>query len=245
MPELGTALEVRGDGMAARALVPGPAAPVAPAPVAPDVSRLPGASLIGLASGEHDGVRVVLGCIRAPSDKWVPGLSSVVFERATPIILGAAGLHPSLARGPTPSMSGVAFTEAHRGPDGDRDVRVAHALAFVGPDADAVACSLACSEPGSRGGAGCDAVAASFAISGDLHPEPPPGLLARSILGAADHPVLAVVIVSVLALVVVAILLVTRPKLRPTSRGRRSRPRDRGSRSPPSPRTSTRRPAGA
>jgi len=228
-----TPLEVRSDGVTAGVLLPDdePIGALDPAPTWPDVSRLPGASMVGVASGEQGATRVVLGCMRAPSGRWVPGLQSVVFERATPMILGAASIDATLGRGPSLAAAGASFSEMHRGKDGERDVVVAHALAFVGADADAVACSLACSEPSREprsepssepsGAARCDGIAGTLALTGELRPEPPPGLVASAILGASEHPAIAVAIGSALSVGVVALLLLTRPRLRPTSRGRR------------------------
>lgn len=182
------------------------------APVPPDVGRLPGARIEGFTvARSDDGLTVQLGCARAPSDRWVPGLEGVVMERATPLALAPLELRPwSLQRSAAPSIAGATAIESWSGEVTGGRVAFTHVLAFAASDRDAVVCSAVCLEPAT--GAGCEAILASLTMDGALGPPPPPGAFARAVLWSAEHPVGAAVGVGIVAAGVVALLLARRPR---------------------------------
>lgn len=193
-----------------------------PAPRPPDVGRLPGARIEGFAvARSRDGLVVQIGCARAPSDRWVPGLEGVVMERATPLALAPLALRPSpLQRGVAPRIEGATTVEAWTGEVAGGRMGLAHVLAFAADDRDAIVCSGLCLEPAS--GARCDAILATLTLEGALGPPPPPGAFARGVLWSAEHPVAAAAGLGMLSAAVVALLLARRPR-RPLARPTRAR----------------------
>jgi hypothetical protein len=195
------------------------------APLPPDVSRLPGARIEGFAVARSgDGLAVQLGCARAPSDRWVPGLEGVVMERATPLALAPLELRTtSLQRVAPPSVAGATAIEAWSGDVAGGSVAFVHVLAFAAGDRDAVVCSAVCVEPAT--GARCHATLASLTLEGALGPPPPPGAFARAVIGAAEHPMVAAGGALLVAAGLVALLLWRRPRRpiasRPARAGRR------------------------
>lgn len=189
----------------------------APLPPPPAVERLPGARMEGFAVADAGPLVLQLGCARAPSDRWVPGLETVVLERATSLAFGPLGLRPGpLERRDPPAIAGATAVARLAGDaGGGRRLDVAHVLAFAGEDADAVACSALCLAPG--GDDRCAEVVGGLALVGGLVPAPPPGPFARAVSWSAEHPPFAAAIAAVLGVAIVAALLARRPP-RPTSR---------------------------
>jgi hypothetical protein len=171
------------------------AAEIAPSRLpALDVSSLPGATLVayrGVAVAPS--VTVYGACVRGPSDRWVPGLE-----------VGALDESPPLR---TQSFSGS-------GRDAEREVslRGVHVLGFAGESKDVVVCSVACLEP--RDGGACDPLIASVTASGPFGDEPPPGLLARTLVLVAEHPSSALALLAGACAGGVALLLSRRPRPR-------------------------------
>lgn len=220
-----------GDRDATLRVAPADVVAVTPAPPAPDVARLPGARLVAFEVVRADAAVLQAGCVRAPSDRWVPGLEALIFERAMGLALAPTGLAPrGLARRATPELPGAFAAERWSGREGEgRSLEVLSVLAFVGPDADALACTVLCVEPLAtepEGAGTCASLVDRTELVGTLGPPPPPGLFARALLGAAEAPLLAAGMVGALAMGVVSLALATRPRRRPTaSRAARARSR--------------------
>lgn len=195
-----------------RVLVDVPAGSTPFAVEAPDVSKLPGARVVSTDGLEHGGQKTRIGCVRAPSDRFVPGIEGVLFERATALALKAAGEAPSgLARTRgTSDAEGGLYTEGHEGAAGDRRIVVGHLLSFVGDERDALLCTAVCSEPASD--KTCAASVGTLRLVGPHPPPPTPGLVARGAFFAADHPTLSLSLAAVVTGMVVARLLSNRPK---------------------------------
>ncbi len=181
----------------------------------PDVSKLPGAHVvtaIGLRSGT---IALRYGCVRAPSDRFVPGVESVLFERATALALRAAHETPSelgRTRGSSDETGGL-YTEELEGRARDRKIAVAHALTFVGDDRDALLCTVVCSED--ERDATCSRAVATLRVVGAHAPPPKPGIVSRAAFFAADHPTVALGGGALVVGLVVAWILRARPRGKP------------------------------
>jgi hypothetical protein len=99
---------------------------------------------------------------------------------------------------------------------------VLHVLAFVGADADALACTVLCHEDARRAerasSHGCASAVDGVALVGELRGPPPPGVFARGLVWSAQHPLAALALGAAFAALVVVLLLRSRPKRRPTAR---------------------------
>ena len=203
-----------------------------------DVSAVPGARVALKRGMAGDGLVLRAACVLAPSDRWAPGLEELVLGRATALATGS--LHVSVDRwesGPIRS-SGARFEQRVTGRAGDREAAlVAHTLGFTGADHEVVLCSIACAAAAGGGDAGarapaaagaggakgpaatrCEGVLAASVIEGPLEGPPPPSMLVRAVLLAAERPYEAGGIAALAGALVVAALLARRPRV-PGRRG--------------------------
>jgi hypothetical protein len=202
-----------------------------------DLSSISGAR-ITLRRGLEDPaarLRLRILCATAPSDRWAPGVEELVLDRASGLARGAvAGAVERWESAPL-AWTGDRFEQRFEGLARDGaaalSIRGRHLLGFAGGDRAALLCSVICAEPveaplAARAEAPLAAPAAgqpgrcaplvdAVALEGALAPPPPPSLLVRGILAAAEHPYPAAAILGVLAAAAVAILLARRPKPRP------------------------------
>lgn len=159
---------------------------------------------------------VRVACVRAPSDRWAPGVESLVLARATAIAQRAASVEsarwePSAIRAVGPRFEQIISGHAER--DGAPvTVALRHVLAFAGERRDASLCTLLCVEP--RTDARCQAIIEAAEPAGTFQAPPPPGLMIRAILLAAEHPQVAGALAAALAAALVAIILQRRPRPR-------------------------------
>lgn len=172
-----------------------------------DVSKLPSAELVARAAFQGEGTRALAGCVRAPSSRYVPGLEQTLFEKASYLMLKTADSQVQelglVHAGGGPTAPSVALA----GRDQRGALRVEHTLSFVGPERDALLCSLVCS--GDR----CEGV--HLALEGEPPPPPPPGLAVRLVMGALESPRSAGAIGTALALALIVVVLWRRPFPRP------------------------------
>ncbi len=191
-----------------------------------DVSAVPGARVVVKQGLSGDGVAVRVACVVAPSDRWAPGLEDLVLGRATGLATASLGVTVDRWEAGPIRTSGARFEQRVAGRTGDREGAViAHTLGFVGPDHDVVLCSIGCAlrgdapGAGARAGAGegvpagCEAVLAASSIEGPLEGPPPPSMLVRTVLLAAERPHEAGAIVALASAVVIAVLLARRPRV--------------------------------
>ena len=80
----------------------------------PDVSRLPGASIIALRGWDGEGAIVRAGCVRGPSSRFAPGIEEVLYEHPA-IELAAVVGEPDAYAGELP----VAFVQLKPGTTAD------------------------------------------------------------------------------------------------------------------------------
>jgi hypothetical protein len=190
-----------------------------------NVAGLPGVSVALRRGFSVSGVdsAVFVGCVRGPSDKWAPGVEELVLDRATAIARGSLGadLERLEAR---PIRSEKLVIEQRLSGEGTRltnkkiktpaIVEVRHLLAFAGEAREGVLCSVACVEPQSESSR-CAEIVVTASLEGALMEPPPPSLLVRLILAAAERPLHAGVLVAVLGVALVALVLARRPRPRP------------------------------
>jgi len=156
-------------------------------------------------------------CLRAPSDRWAPGVESLVLGRATAIAQRSASVEsirwePSAIRAVGPRFEQTLSGQAAR--DGAPvTVALRHVLAFVGERREAALCTVLCVEP--RSDSRCQAIVEAAEPVGTFEAPPPPGIAIRTILLAAEHPQLAGALAVMLAAALVAIILHRRPRPRP------------------------------
>lgn len=180
-------------------------APIDPPRV--DVSKLPSADVVARTAFQGDGTRALAGCVRAPSSRYVHGLEQTLFEKASWLMLSTAEVQVkelTLVRsGGGPAAPSVAL----EGRDQRGALRVEHTLSFVGPERDALLCSLVCS--GDRCGS------AHLVLEGEPPLPPPPGLVARLVTSALESPRSAGALGAGLALALMVVVLWRRPFPRP------------------------------
>ncbi len=180
-----------------------------------DVSTVPGA-LVVARRGLSDGpVTLRVACAQAPSRGYAPGVEDLVIGRAS--VLAKAAV-PGLDRWDDRPAAWVGDAYEQRiegrvvGPTGVVAARARHVFGFVGEARDAVACSLVCAEP--EGAARCDAIVGGAVVEGFVAP-PPPSLVVRAALLAADHPRGAGLAAAALAIGLIARILARRPRPQP------------------------------
>jgi hypothetical protein len=196
-----------------------------------NVAGLPGVS-VALRRGFRifrDGARggdggdegsIFVGCVRGPSDKWAPGVEELVLARATSIARGSIGADLERLDARPIRVDKLVIDQRLSG-EGTRltkpaVVEVRHLLVFAGEAREGVLCSVACVEPRGPGSISrCGDVVASASFEGALMEAPPPSLLVRLILAAAERPLHAGVLLAVLGLGLVALVLARRPRPRP------------------------------
>lgn len=172
-----------------------------------DVSRLPGAELLGRLAFEAPSARAGGGCARGSSGRFVPGIEGVLFEKATWFALQGAELAPDALELRANETSGGVTRQSLRGRRGDDAVAIEHLLAFAGPDSDVVLCSTVC-----VGDAAICEVASRIELEGASSPPPTPGLFVRGALAAVEHPYEAALGLGLGAALLVALVLAKRPR---------------------------------
>ena len=174
------------------------------------------ASLAGAHGSEAPPTTVRVACVRAPSDRWAPGIEDLVLARATAIAQRAAAVEsarwePSAIRTIGPRFEQTISGQAAR--DGAPvSISLRHVLAFAGERRDAALCTLLCVEP--RSDSRCQAIVDAAEPLGTLEAPPPPSLTIRAILLAAERPAHAGTLAVVIAAALVAIILHRRPRPR-------------------------------
>jgi hypothetical protein len=177
----------------------------------PDVSRLPGASIIALRGWDGGDAIVRAGCVRGPSSRFAPGIEEVLFEKATWLTLTRAGVEPASVRLLSSENGERSFLRVLGGRDGEKATHLEHLIVFAGDDRDVILCSALCRGPAAI----CEEGTATLAIEGSSAPLPRPSLLVQSALWAAGDPTTALGVVAGAAVLVIVVLLWKRPYPRP------------------------------
>ena len=184
-----------------------------------DVSGLPGARIAVRRGFLNDaGLALHVACVEAPSDRWAPGIEDVVFGVANGVAHRATSERMAIDQWAVESvvsldqhfeqeLSSVAVREGS-------PVKLLgkHLLGFEGKRHDVVFCTVLCDEP--RDHAECAGIVAQTSLVG-LVPPPPPSLLVRTVLFAAERPWDAVALAGVMGFLLVGLVLARRPRPRP------------------------------
>ncbi len=183
------------------------------------VSGLPGARIaLRRAYADDAGLVLHVACVEAPSDRWAPGIEDVVLGVANGVAHRAMSERLTIDQwevGPPvlQEKQDQRFEQQLNG----RAVRESspvkllgkHVLGFEGEQRDVVLCSVLCDEP--RDQDECAQIVATASLTG-LVAAPPPSLLVRSVLFAAEKPMEASALVGVLGTLVVGVILSKRPR---------------------------------
>lgn len=195
-----------------------------------DVSAVPGARVVlrralrvepASREAASPSMRVQAACVVAPSDRWAPGLEELVLGRATG--LATASLSAPVERWEPAAIerSEGRFEQRLAGRRAGVEVAaIRHSLAFVGADHEVLLCSIGCasgasgaSGASSASGGACSEILSRSELTGALVGPPPPSLLVRAVLLAAERPYECGAGAAALAVAVIAALLARRPKV--------------------------------
>lgn len=203
--------------MSVRVLVP-EAAVAEPADALPaiDVSNLPGAALPVRAGFRDAAVTLRVVCATAPSRGWAPGVEQIVMARASQIARGALGGEVTRFEATDTKAVATRFEQRFQASVKRGDEALAaegrHALGFAGEARQAVVCSVVCAER--EGGGRCAPLVEAAAPLGAWVEPPPPSLLVRGILLAAEQPMVAVGIVGAATILLATLVIAKRPRPR-------------------------------
>jgi hypothetical protein len=205
-------------GASLRLHLPAGAAPM-PAGDLPrvDVANLPGASVPVRTGYRSGGIELYAFCATAPSSGWAPGVEELVLGRATGIArVALRGEVERLEVGDATPAGKAAFEQrfqgsVKRGGDALR-VEGKHLLGFAGASRDGVLCTAVCIEPAAE--KACAGIVAGVAAEGAWVGAPPPSVVVRGILAAAERPYAAAGVSGAIVILAIAIVLARRPRPR-------------------------------
>lgn len=192
----------------------------------PDVSNVPGARIVAATARADAGVRVGAGCLRGPSGRFVPGLETVLFDKATWFMLRAADARPTemAITATSGAIEDGLVTQDRTGVLDTQDrIAIRGLLTFVGEERDAVLCAVVCvtgpDVPCPVGATarerGDDATPITSLHAAGPHASPPePAAWMKAIFWGAEHPREAGAVLAILFLVVASALVVSRPRRR-------------------------------
>lgn len=181
-----------------------------------DVANLPGATVPVRAGYTGAGLSVRVVCATAPSRGWAPGVEGIVMARASQIAQGALGGAVTRFAAEDTAAVGPRFEQRFTADvqRGGATLAVAgrHVLGFAGEARAAVVCSVVCAE--AEGHAACGGLVAAATPEGAWTEAPPPSLLVRGILLAAEAPGAAAAIVGAVLVGAAALVIARRPRPR-------------------------------
>lgn len=182
-----------------------------------DVSKLPGAKLVGAVEFFGADAEGIGGCVRAGSERYLRGLEAVVFEKASYGLLKSLGIAPIEQRFELEPDRDRIMRRTHSGMTERGPFLIQHQLNFL-EDGDLLLCSTACI------GRACEAL--SLETEG-LGAEPPrPGLFMRALEQAIEAPWTALGAVSIAGAAILAILIARRDRREPREQAGRGDPPD-------------------
>jgi len=155
----------------------------------------------------------------APADGWAPGVEEILLARATQLAREALPGDPSpLAAGDIAAV-GPGFEQRFEGTLRRETevlaVRGRHWLGFAGDPREAIVCTAICTEPQAGAPGSCAGLVAAATQGGTWTEAPPPSLVARTLLLAADHPQAALGVLVAVSLAAAALVIARRPRPRP------------------------------
>ncbi len=188
-----------------------------------DLSNLPGARIAARRGYTSGGLTLRAVCAAAPAGGWAEGIEEIVLGRATQLAREALGRDARggevvrFAVGESAAVGqGFAqrFEGAVRRGDEVLTVRGRHWLGFAGEPREAVMCTVVCSEPPTEHA--CDAAIVLSEPTGAWLSAPPPNLVARVLLLAAERPYPAAGVLLAASIAIAALILARRPRPRAT-----------------------------
>jgi hypothetical protein len=173
-----------------------------------DVSRLPGATVTSAQRFEGLTTRWFAGCVTGASSRFVDGVQSVLFEKATWLALSNFEQKPARLTTLTRDGSLAQYEQLLEGLGSEgTPFRVHHVLTFHGDRHDLLLCSMACR--------GAECRQSELQLSGTPPPQPEPGLLARTLLASIEHAEVSVAGLGTLLAVASLLVILRRPYPRP------------------------------
>ena len=173
-----------------------------------DVSRLPGAAVASAQRFEGVTTRWFAGCVTGPSSRYVDGVESVLFEKASWLALSNFEQKP--ARLTSAAHNGGANVRQQLleglGADGT-PFRVHHVLTFHGEGRDLLLCTMGCR--------GVECPNSELSIGGAPPTPPAPGLVARAVLASIEHTEASVAGVGAVLVLASLLVILRRPYPRP------------------------------
>jgi hypothetical protein len=158
----------------------------------------------------REGEVLRIACVRAPSDRWAPGVEGLVLDRATALAKRTmVAIDEWSASTITPVEDRFEQTLVGRGEQKHAAIR--HVLGFVGQDHAALLCTTTCSSPKKASCIG--RVEQTRALGAFVEP-PPVHLWVQSILLVANRPYEMAVIGAFLTMMLVGLILWRRPRPR-------------------------------
>ncbi|MBK8258554.1 MAG: hypothetical protein IPK82_38575 [Polyangiaceae bacterium] len=139
----------------------------------------------------------------APSDRWAPGIEELVLGRAS--ALAIAGLGANVDRWEPSAVQHIEsrYEQTLRGVSStNTSVWIRHVLAFAGSDHRVMFCCVGC-----YGAPQCENVVRSATLHGADAGVPPPSLLVRAVLLAAQKPYETSGLTAIVVLFAITVLL--------------------------------------
>jgi hypothetical protein len=182
-----------------------------------DVSNLPGAHVVARRGYTHGGLTLRAVCAAAPASGWASGVEEIVLGRATQLAREALGGEVTRFTVDESTAAGPGFAQRFEGAVSGRgeealEVRGRHWLGFAGEPREAVLCTVVCTE--SAPARACAEAIAKSEPTGAWMEAPPPNLLARVLLAAAERPYPAAGVLVGVSLAVAALIVARRPRPR-------------------------------
>jgi hypothetical protein len=189
---------------------PEAALPVVPIPTLPG-SRI--AARLGYRSGP---LTLRAACLAAPANGWAPGVEEIVLGRATQLAREALAADVAPFTVGERAAVGPRFEQRFEGVvrrDPPLSLHGRHWLGFTA-EQDAFVCTVMCTEPEGASKPACEALIEATTPGGTWAEAPPPNLLARTLLLAAEQPREAMAVLAVVSIAAAAIVIARRPRPR-------------------------------
>jgi hypothetical protein len=178
------------------------------------VPNLPGAHVVARVGYQAGAVTLRAACLAAPASGWAPGVEEIVLARATQIAREALGDVSSFTTG-DPVAAGPGFEQRFAGTGTGASFHGRHWLGFAGDPREGIVCTTVGTGPAP----GACAALIDQAVPGGAWTEaPPPNLLARALLLAAERPREAVTGLAAVSLAAAALIVMRRPRPRALTR---------------------------
>jgi hypothetical protein len=179
------------------------------------VPALPGAHVVARVGYANGAVTLRAACLAAPASGWAPGVEEIVLARASQLTREALGDVSSFQVGDLVAR-GPGFEQRFSGKAPGASVHGRHWLGFAGEPREGVVCTTVCTEREQAAPGACATLIDDAAPGGAWTEAPPPNLLARTFLLAAERPREALSVLAALSFAAAALVIARRPRPRAT-----------------------------